>query len=238
MPTSKPHTDDVYRPKRVPKNPIKFHIQLNPEQKVAKQTILDNTITLLAGSAGSGKTLLACNVALDGLFSKQYDKIIITRPTVSKEDIGFLPGDMREKMDPWVQPIYQNFYTLYGKEKMEKYLENGQIEIVPVSFMRGRTFLDSLIIVDEAQNVTHEQMEMIVSRIGVRSKMIICGDDHQIDLKKRSDSGFRFLYSASKKVKNLEAIKLLTNHRDPIVEDILEYYEEKLSHITSSNLSD
>ena len=174
----------MYRPKRAPKNPIKFHIQLNPEQKLAKQTILDNTITLLAGSAGSGKTLLACNVALDGLFSKQYDKIIITRPTVSKEDIGFLPGDMREKMDPWVQPIYQNFYTLYGKEKMEKYLENGQIEIVPVSFMRGRTFLDSLIIVDEAQNVTHEQMEMIVSRIGVRSKMIICGDDHQIDLKK------------------------------------------------------
>ena len=237
MPTSKPHTDDVYRPKRVPKNPIKFHIQLNPEQKVAKQTILDNTITLLAGSAGSGKTLLACNVALDGLFSKQYDKIIITRPTVSKEDIGFLPGDMREKMDPWVQPIYQNFYTLYGKEKMEKYLENGQIEIVPVSFMRGRTFLDSLIIVDEAQNVTHEQMEMIVSRIGIRSKMIICGDDHQIDLRKRSDSGFRFLYNASKKVKNLEAIKLLTNHRDPIVEDILEYYEEKLSHITSSSFS-
>ena len=237
MPTSKPHNDDVYRPKRTPKNPIKFHIQLNPEQKVAKQTILNNTITLLAGSAGSGKTLLACNVALDGLFSKQYDKIIITRPTVSKEDIGFLPGDMREKMDPWVQPIYQNFYTLYGKEKMEKYLENGQIEIVPVSFMRGRTFLDSLIIVDEAQNVTHEQMEMIVSRIGVRSKMIICGDDHQIDLKKRSDSGFRFLYSASKKVKNLEAIKLLTNHRDPIVEDILEYYEEKLSHITSSSFS-
>lgn len=234
---SKPHNDDVYRPKRSPKNPIKFHIQLNPEQKQAKQTILDNTITLLAGSAGSGKTLLACNVALDGLFSKQYDKIIITRSTVSKEDIGFLPGDMREKMDPWVQPIYQNFYTLYGKEKMEKYLENGQIEIVPVSFMRGRTFLDSLIIVDEAQNVTHEQMEMIVSRIGVRSKMIICGDDHQIDLKKRSDSGFRFLYSASKKVKNLEAIKLLTNHRDPIVEDILEYYEEKLSHITSSSFS-
>ena len=234
---SKPHNDDVYRPKRSPKNPIKFHIQLNPEQKQAKQTILDNTITLLAGSAGSGKTLLACNVALDGLFSKQYDKIIITRPTVSKEDIGFLPGDMREKMDPWVQPIYQNFYTLYGKEKMEKYLENGQIEIVPVSFMRGRTFLDSLIIVDEAQNVTHGQMEMIVSRIGVRSKMIICGDDHQIDLKKRSDSGFRFLYSASKKIKNLEAIKLLTNHRDPIVEDILDYYEEKLSHITSSSFS-
>ena len=237
MSTSKPHTDDVYRSKRAPKNPIKFQIQLNAEQKLAKKSILSNTITLLAGSAGSGKTLLACNIALDGLFKKEYDKIIITRPTVSKEDIGFLPGDMREKMDPWVQPIYQNFYTLYGKEKMQKYLDDDKIEIVPVSFMRGRTFLDSLIIVDEAQNVTHEQMEMIVSRIGIRSKMIICGDDHQIDLRKKSDSGFRFLYKASKKIKNLEAIKLLTNHRDPIVEDILEYYEEELNHITSSNFS-
>ena len=165
---SKSHTDDVYRSKRVPKNPIKFQIQLNEEQKIAKQVILDNTMTLLAGSAGSGKTLLACNIALDGLFRRQYDKIIITRPTVSKEDIGFLPGDMREKMDPWVQPIYQNFYTLYGKEKMQKYFDDGSIEIVPVSFMRGRTFLDSLVIVDEAQNVTHEQMEMIVSRLGLR----------------------------------------------------------------------
>ena len=234
---SKPHTDDVYRPKRAPKNPINFHIQLNEEQKEAKAKILENTITLLAGSAGSGKTLLACNIALDGLFRRQYNNIIITRPTVSKEDIGFLPGDMREKMDPWVQPIYQNFYTLYGKDRMQKYFDEDKIEIVPVSFMRGRTFLDSLVIVDEAQNVTHEQMEMIVSRIGLRSKMIICGDDHQIDLKNKKDSGFRFLYKASKKIKNLEAIKLLTNHRDPIVEDIINYYEEELSHITSSTFS-
>lgn len=235
--SSKPHTDDVYRPKRSPKNPINFHIQLNEEQKEAKATILDNTITLLAGQAGSGKTLLACNVALDGLFRRQYDKIIITRPTVSKEDIGFLPGDMREKMDPWVQPIYQNFYTLYGKDRMQKYFDDEKIEIVPVSFMRGRTFLDSMIIVDEAQNVTHDQMEMIVSRLGVRSKMVVCGDDRQIDLKKRSDSGFRFLYKASRKVKNLEAITLKTNHRDPIVDDILDYYEEELSHIPSSTFS-
>ena len=224
---SKPHTDEVYRPKRVPKKPISFSIQLNEEQKIAKDVILNNTITLLAGAAGSGKTLLACNVALDGLFRRQYDKIIITRPTVSKEEIGFLPGDMREKMDPWVQPIYQNFYTLYGKEKMQKYLDGGQIEIVPVSFMRGRTFLDSIVIVDEAQNVTHEQMEMIASRLGLRSKMIICGDAHQIDLRKKSDSGFKFLYKASKKIKNLEAITLRKNHREPIVKDILEYYKEE-----------
>ena len=110
---------------------------------------------------------------------------------------------------------------------MQKYLDGGQIEIVPVSFMRGRTFLDSIVIVDEAQNVTHEQMEMIASRLGLRSKMIICGDAHQIDLRKKSDSGFKFLYKASKKIKNLEAITLRKNHREPIVEDILEYYKEE-----------
>ena len=120
--SSKPHTDDVYRPKRIPKNPIKFKIQLNDEQKQAKAEILENTITLLAGQAGSGKTLLACNVALDGLFRRMYDKVIITRPTVSKEEIGFLPGDLREKMDPWVQPIYQNMFLLYDKSKVEPLL--------------------------------------------------------------------------------------------------------------------
>jgi len=234
---SKPHTDDVYRPKRVPKNPIKFKLQLNEEQKLAKQTILDNTITLLAGGAGSGKTLLSCNVALDGLLRRMYEKIIITRPTVSKEEIGFLPGDLREKMDPWVQPIYQNFYQLYDKDKIEKLIEDGKIEIVPVSFMRGRTFLDSMIIVDEAQNVTHEQMEMITSRIGLRSKMMICGDAHQTDLKNKSESGFKFLYTASKKIKNLEAVTLTTNHRDSIVEDLLRYYEEASQQGISINTS-
>ena len=124
---SKHHTDDVYRPKRIPKNPIKVKLPLNEEQKQAKQIILDNTITLLGGSAGSGKTLLACNVALDGLLRRQYDKIIITRPTVSKEEIGFLPGDLREKMDPWVQPIYQNFFALYDKVKIEKLITDGKI---------------------------------------------------------------------------------------------------------------
>ncbi len=225
---SKPHTDDVYRPKRIPKNPIKFKLQLNAEQKEAKAVILENTITLLAGGAGSGKTLLACNVALDGLLRRQYDKIIITRPTVSKEEIGFLPGDLREKMDPWVQPIYQNFFALYDKAKIEKLVNDGKIEIVPVSFMRGRTFMDSMIIVDEAQNVTHEQMEMITSRIGLRSKMMICGDQHQTDLKKKSESGFKFLYTAARKVKNLEAITLHSNHRDSIVEDLIQYYQEAI----------
>jgi len=220
------HTDQVFREKRKPKNPIKFKVNLNEEQKEAKAKILDSTLTLLAGKAGSGKTMLACQIALERLFMRDIEKIIITRPTVSKEDIGFLPGDLREKMDPWVQPIYQNMFALYDKVKIEKLIEEGKIEIVPVSFMRGRTFLDSIVIVDEAQNVTHEQMEMIVTRIGLRSKMIICGDDGQVDLKSRKDSGFRFLYAAARRIKNMTAVTLMNNHRDPIVDDLLEVYEE------------
>ena len=222
----KHHDDEVFREKRKPKTPIKFKITLNEEQKEAKAKILKSTITLLAGSAGSGKTLLACQIALEKLFMRECDKIIITRPTVSKEEIGFLPGDLREKMDPWVQPIYQNMYALYDKVKIEKLISDGAIEIVPVSFMRGRTFLDSVVIVDEAQNVTHEQMQMIVTRIGLRSQMIICGDDHQVDLKSKRDSGFRFLYSAARRIKNMLGISLKTNHRDAIVEDLINLYDE------------
>tara|TARA_R110000787_G_scaffold230998_1_gene338464 strand:+ start:565 stop:1296 length:732 start_codon:yes stop_codon:yes gene_type:complete len=220
------HNDEVFREKRKPKNPIRFKIKLNEEQKEAKAKILNNTVTLLAGSAGSGKTLLACQIALEKLFMRDIDKIIITRPTVSKEEIGFLPGDLREKMDPWVQPIYQNMFALYDKVKIEKYITDGQIEIVPVSFMRGRTFLDSIVIVDEAQNVTHEQMQMIVTRLGLRSKMVICGDAHQTDLKSKHESGFKFLYSAARRVKDLCAITLTTNHRDSIVEDLINLYNE------------
>ena len=224
--TSNHHNDEIFREKKIIKNPIKFKIPLNEEQKQAKDEILKNTLTILAGRAGSGKTLLACQVALDGLLRRHFTKIIITRPTVSKEEIGFLPGDLREKMDPWIQPIYQNMYALYDKEKVEALINDGKIEIVPLAFMRGRTFLDSCIIVDEAQNVTHEQMEMIATRIGLRSKMIVCGDDYQVDLKSRRDSGFRFLYTAGRKIKNMCSITLIKNHRDPIVDDLITLYEE------------
>ncbi len=220
------HEDDIFKEKRKPKNPIKFKIQLNEEQKEAKAKILENTITLLAGAAGSGKTLLACQIALEKLFMRDVEKVIITRPTVSREEIGFLPGDLREKMNPWVQPIYQNMFLLYDKDKIEKCINEGQIEIVPVSFMRGRTFVNSIVIVDEAQNVTHEQMEMIVTRIGKGSKMMVCGDDAQVDLKQKRDSGFKFLYAAAKKIKNLCAITLKQNHRDPIVEDLINLYND------------
>lgn len=219
-------TDNQLTVKRKPKNPIKFKVQLNEEQKIAKQIVLDNTLTMLAGSAGSGKTFLACQIALDGLFSRRYEKIIITRPTVSKEDIGFLPGNLREKMDPWLQPIYENMYSLYDKDKVAKCLAEDQIKIVPLSFMRGNTFLNSMVIVDEAQNVTHNQMEMIVTRIGLNSKMIVCGDKKQVDLKRKSDSGFNFLYKAADHINGLASVTLTTNHRSPIVEELIDFYTD------------
>jgi phosphate starvation-inducible PhoH-like protein len=210
------------------RGPIKFQLQLNDEQKAAKEIILNNTITVLSGQAGSGKTLLACQVALDLLFKRVVKKIIITRPTVSKEEIGFLPGDLNQKMEPWMQPIYANFYQLYNKEKIDKIIKDEQVEIVPLAFMRGRTFLDAVVIVDEAQNCTNENMNMIISRLGIRSKMIICGDTSQVDLRFKADSGFKFLQTVAKKVKDMDSVVLTTNHRHPVVEDVLKHYEEFL----------
>jgi phosphate starvation-inducible protein PhoH and related proteins len=223
--TSNKHTDEVFVQKRKPKQPIKFNIQLNEEQKQVKATILDADITVIKGMAGSGKTLLATQVALSMLFAKEIEKVIITRPTVSKEEIGFLPGDIREKMDPWLAPIYHNLYMLYNKEKIEKEFEIGNIEVVPFAFMRGRTFTNSFVIVDEAQNVTHSQMEAVLGRLGEGSKMVICGDVSQIDLKDKRESGFSFLSRIEEQVKGFRVEVLKQNHRHRIVPDILEVYQ-------------
>lgn len=222
--TSNSHEDEVFKAKRKPKGPITFNITLNEEQKKAKALILDNPITVLRGMAGSGKTLVACQVALNLLFTKEIEKIIITRPTVSKEDIGFLPGDIKEKMDPWLAPIYHNLYALYNKEKIDKEIELGNIEIVPFAFVRGRTFVNSFVIVDEAQNVTHTQMEAILGRLGRDSKMVICGDMAQIDLKDKKTTGFSFLSRVEEHVPGFKVFTLLQNHRHEIVAPILEVY--------------
>lgn len=222
--TSNSHEDEVFKAKRKPKGPITFNITLNEEQKKAKALILDNPITVLRGMAGSGKTLVACQVGLNLLFTKETDKIIITRPTVSKEDIGFLPGDIKEKMDPWLAPIYHNLYALYNKEKIDKEIELGNIEIVPFAFVRGRTFVNSFVIVDEAQNVTHTQMEAILGRLGRDSKMVICGDMAQIDLKDKKTTGFSFLSRVEEHVPGFKVFTLLQNHRHEIVAPILEVY--------------
>lgn len=224
--SSNHHNDEVFLNKRKPKNPIKFQIQLNSEQKEAKAIIIENPVTVLKGMAGSGKTLVAVQAALDMLYNKEIENIVITRPTVSKEDIGFLPGDLKEKMDPWLAPIYHNLYTLYGKEKVDREIQKGTIEIVPFAFMRGRTFVNSFVIVDEAQNVTHDQMEAVLGRLGKDSKMVVCGDIAQIDLKTKKDSGFSFLTRIEEQVKGFKIFTLKQNHRHEIVSPILKVYQD------------
>lgn len=223
--SSNHHEDEIFKAKRKPKRPIKFNLQLNPEQKQAKEIILSNPVTVLKGAAGSGKTLVATQCALDLLFSKEVEKIVITRPTVAREEVGFLPGDIKEKMDPWLAPIYHNLYALYNREKIDKEVEDGRIEIVPFAFMRGRTFVNSFVIVDEAQNVTHTQMETVLGRLGKGSWMSICGDIAQIDLKDKRTTGFSFLARLEEQVDGFKVFNLKQNHRHQIVKPILEVYK-------------
>lgn len=219
-------TDEVFKAKRKPKNPIKFKIQLNDEQKVAKSVILDSAVSVVTGAAGSGKTLLATATGLDLLFRKEIDKLIITRPAVlAGEDLGFLPGDISEKMDPWLQPIYQNFYNLYDKAKIDKELAEGNIQILPLGYVRGLTFTNTFIIADEVQNLTHSQTEALLGRLGHGSKMVLCGDIAQIDLKSKKTSGLSFLRRVEEQVDGFNFVNLQQNHRHSIVQDILDVYK-------------
>jgi phosphate starvation-inducible PhoH-like protein len=161
-------------------------------------------------------------------FKKQVKQIIITRPAVEAgEKLGFLPGGLEDKLDPYVQAIYQNFYALYKKERIDKMIQEGYIQIKPFAYMRGSTFCESVIIVDEVQNTTETQVKMVMERLGKGSKMMLCGDVNQIDLAKSVTSGIKFLdYLQQKELKNFSKIVLKTNHRDPIVEEILNLYED------------
>lgn len=219
-------TDEVFKAKRKPKNPIKFKIQLNEEQKIAKSVILDSAVSVVTGAAGSGKTLLATSIGLDLLFRKEIDKLIITRPAVlAGEDLGFLPGDIAEKMDPWLQPIYQNFYNLYDKAKIDKELAEGNIQILPLGYVRGLTFTNTFIIADEVQNLTHSQTEALLGRLGHGSKMVLCGDIAQIDLKNKKTSGLSFLRRVEEQVDGFNFVNLQQNHRHSIVQNILDVYK-------------
>lgn len=212
--------------KKSPKNPIRFLVHLNEEQKQAKQVILNNKITVIKGQAGSGKSLVAAQVALDLLFRREVEKVILTRPAVtSGEEIGFLPGSKEDKLAPYTAAIYDNMYRLYNKEKIDKCVLEGQIEVIPLAFMRGRNLTNCCVVVDEGQNITHRQMELLLGRICKDTKMIICGDIQQIDLKDKKISGFNFICTNFKEVPGFEVVVLKTNHRDPIVEQILEIYK-------------
>ena len=209
------------------KNPIKFQVTLNEEQKSAKAQILGNKITVLRGGAGSGKSMVAAQAALDLLFTGQVEKVILTRPAVTAgEELGFMPGDKDAKLAPYTAAIYDNMYRLYSKEKIDKEIIEGRIEVIPVAFMRGRNLTNCCVVVDEGQNITHRQMELILGRICEGSKMVICGDTAQIDLKDKRLSGFGFICNNLTSIEGFSVVTLKTNHRDPIVEDILKIYTD------------
>ena len=204
-----------------PKGKIKFDITLSEEQKLAKTAILYHPYNFITGKAGSGKTLLAVQIALDMFFTRQVNKIIITRPTVSKEDNGYLPGSLNEKMEPWLVPIRSNMRKVYNKpmilEKMEK---NEDIELVSLAHFRGRTFDNSIVIVDEFQNLTKPQLGMVLGRLGKQSTMILTGDPQQIDLKFSNDSAIHEV----PKVKDSQYVysnQLRDNHRHEALDELL-----------------
>ena len=205
-----------------PKGSVRFSLSLSSEQKSAKQAILHHPYNFIVGKAGSGKTLLACQIALDMFFKRMINKIIITRPTVSTEDNGFLPGSEKEKMEPWLVPIRSNMRKIYNKplilDKMEK---DESIELVSLAHFRGRTFENSIIIVDEFQNLTRAQFKMALGRLGKRSTMIFCGDNQQIDLK---DKNYSAIHDLPKIDDSLYVYKrvLQDNHRHEAIDEVFE----------------
>jgi phosphate starvation-inducible protein PhoH len=208
--------------KTPPKGSVRFSLSLSPEQKKAKTEILKHPFNFVVGKPGSGKTLLAVQIALDQFFKKQCNKIIITRPTVSTEDNGFLPGSEKEKMEPWLVPIRSNMRKVYNKPAvLDKMEHEEQIELVSLAHFRGRTFEDSICIIDEFQNLTKSQLSMVLSRLGKNSTMIFTGDNQQIDLKDKN-------YSAIHEVPKISTSKfvyksLLTdNHRHEAIDAVFE----------------
>jgi len=208
--------------KTPPKGAVRFSLSLSAEQKKAKTEILKHPYNFVVGKAGSGKTLLAVQVALDQFFKRQCNKIIITRPTISTEDNGFLPGSEREKMEPWLVPIRSNMRKVYNKplilQKMEK---EESIELVSLAHFRGRTFDNSVVIVDEFQNLTRSQLAMAIGRLGKDSKMIFCGDSYQIDLKDRNWSAYHDMAKLTNS-KYVYKTVLVDSHRHDAIDDLLE----------------
>jgi phosphate starvation-inducible protein PhoH and related proteins len=207
--------------KAPPKGKIKFDLTLSEEQKLAKTAILYHPYNFIMGKAGSGKTLLAVQIALDMYFTRQVNKIVITRPTVSNEDNGYLPGSLHEKMEPWLVPIRSNMRKVYNKpailEKMEK---EENIELVSLAHFRGRTFDNAVVIVDEFQNLTKPQLGMVLGRLGKLSTMILTGDPQQIDLKFNNDSAIHDV----PKLKGSDHVYqtvLKDNHRHEALNEVL-----------------
>ena len=197
-------------------------------QKEYIKSVLHNTVTIGVGPAGTGKTYLAVAAAVSAFRDKQVNRIILTRPAVEAgERLGFFPGDLQSKMDPYLRPLYDALFDMLGAETYQKYLERGNIEVAPLAYMRGRTLDDSFIILDEAQNTSREQMKMFLTRLGFGSKIVITGDVTQIDLPDGKASGLK---EAMRVLRNVEGIGIcqLTNAdvvRHVMVQRIVEAYE-------------
>ncbi len=197
-------------------------------QKEYIKSVLHNTVTIGVGPAGTGKTYLAVAAAVSAFRDKQVNRIILTRPAVEAgERLGFLPGDLQSKVDPYLRPLYDALFDMLGAETYQKYLERGNIEVAPLAYMRGRTLDDSFIILDEAQNTSREQMKMFLTRLGFGSKIVITGDVTQIDLPDGKASGLK---EAMRVLRNVEGIGIcqLTNAdvvRHVMVQRIVEAYE-------------
>lgn len=207
--------------KNAPKGKIKFNITLSEEQKEAKTNVLYHPYNFVMGKAGSGKTLLAVQIALDMYFTRQVNKIVITRPTVSNEDNGYLPGSLNEKMEPWLVPIRSNMRKVYNKPAiLEKMEHEENIELVSLAHFRGRTFDNAVVIVDEFQNLTKPQLGMVLGRLGKGSTMIFTGDPQQIDLKFSNDSAVHDVPKLTPS-KFVYQIQLKDNHRHEALDELL-----------------
>ena len=204
-------------------------------QKQYTDAIAQNTVTLGIGPAGTGKTYLAVAMAVNAFRAKEVERIILTRPAVEAgEKLGFLPGDLQQKIDPYLRPLYDALFDMLGNETYQKYMERGDIEIAPLAYMRGRTLDDSFIILDEAQNTTPEQMKMFLTRLGFRSKMVVTGDITQIDLPDGKKSGLKEALRVLDGVEDVAVCRFSEKDvvRHALVQRIIAAYEkfEKAAH--------
>lgn len=198
-------------------------------QKKYCAAIRDNTITIGVGPAGTGKTYLAVAMAVTAFRAQQVERIILTRPAVEAgEKLGFLPGDLQQKVDPYLRPLYDALFDMLGAETYQRYVERGNIEVAPLAYMRGRTLDDSFIILDEAQNTTQEQMKMFLTRLGFNSRMVITGDITQIDLPDGRHSGLKQITRILRGVEDIAQVEFTGRDvvRHKLVQEIIKAYEK------------